>query len=311
MVLDEVNVMQAGSDLYLGLTLGIISSILFAVQSVLFKSQKDSISPTVSNTVKLWIGLAVIALVAMLPFRPPSGAIPFDTVLVLAISVLFGAGLGDLAFFASQNRVGVSVAFPIVHTFPVFTYFFSMLFLGEQFYITRLVGIILAVLGVVYISKQENAGKEPDETSDKGLDMIGIGLAVLSSGMLAIATLLIQVGMTEIDPIDGQLIRMFYGSLMMVPIFILSRKHGDTLPTRNATKVIIIGSLFGFTFGSLLFVASIKYVGATITAVISTTAPLFALPLSSSHLKEHITSKVVVGTVIAVIGVALAVLGVW
>jgi len=172
-------------------------------------------------------------------------------------------------------------------------------------------GIILAVAGVIFVSKQENAGKEPDEFQDKGLDMIGIGLAVLSSGMIAIASLLIQVGMTDIDPIDGQLVRMFYGSLVMVPIFILSRRQTNAIPTKQATKIILIGSLFGFAFGSLLFVASIKYAGATITAVISTLAPLFALPMSFSHLKEHITSNVVIGTAIAVIGVVLAIVGVW
>ena len=303
--------MQTVPDLFLGITFGILSAFLFAVQNVLFKSQKDGISPTAANTIKIWIGLAFVALIVVLPLRPPTAAIPFDTVLILAISVLFGAAFGDLAYLTSQNRVGVSVAFPIAHTFPVFTYFFAMLAFGEQFYVTRLVGIVLAVLGVLFVSKQENAGKEPDEILDKGLDRIGIALAVLTSIMLAIATLLIQVGLTEIDPIDGQLVRMFFGSLMMVPIFILSRKQGDSLPTRKVTKVIVIGSLFGFAFASLFFVASIKYVGATISAVVGTTAPLFALPLSFSHLKEHITSKVVLGTVIAVIGVALAVVGVW
>jgi len=299
------------SDLFLGITFGIISSILFAIQGVLFKSQKDGINATAANTIKMWIGLAVITLIAALPFRPPSGIIPFDTVLILAISVVFGAALGDLAYLASQNRVGVSVAYPIVHTFPIFTYFFSMLFLAEQFYTTRLFGIVLAVMGVIYVSKQDNAGKEPDDSPDTGLDRIGIAMAVLSSVMLSIATLLIQVGMTEIDPIDGNVIRMFFGSLVMVPIFILSRKQGASLPTKKATKVIIIGSVVGFAIGSLLYVASIKYVGATITAVVSTTAPLFALPLSFLHLKEHITARVVLGTLIAVIGVVLAVIGVW
>lgn len=303
--------MQTVSDLSIGIAFGILSAFLFAVQNVLFKSQKEGITPTVANTIKIWIGLAVVSVVVLLPFRPPSGTIPFDTIFILAISVLFGAAFGDLAYLTSQNRVGVSVAFPIAHTFPVFTYFFSMFVLNEQFYLTRLVGVILAVLGVVFVSKQENVGKEPDESKDQGLDRIGIGLAVLTSVMLAIATLLIQVGMTEIDPVDGQFIRMFYGSLMMVPIFILSRKQGASRPTRKATKVIIIGSFFGFAFGSLFFVASIKYAGATISAVVGTTAPLFALPLSFSHLKEHITSNVVGGTLLAVIGVVLAVVGVW
>jgi len=308
--MDEFNVMQTIPDLLLGITFGILSAFLFAVQNVLFKSQKNSISPTTANTIKIWIGLATVSVIVILPFRPPGGVIPFDTIMILAISVLFGAAFGDLAYLISQNRVGVSVAFPIAHTFPVFTYIFSMIFLGEFFYITRLGGVILAVMGVIFVSKQENAGKEPHELLDTGLDRIGILLAVLASVMFAIATLLIQVGMTEIDPVDGQFVRMFFGSLMMVPIFILYRTPGNTIPTRRTMKIIIVGSFFGFAFGSLLFVASIKYAGATISAVVGTTAPLFALPLSFSHLKEHITSKVVGGTALTVIGVVLAVVGV-
>jgi drug/metabolite transporter (DMT)-like permease len=310
-MLDEFIVMQTVPDLFLGIAFGILSAFLFAVQNVMFKSQKDGITPTAANTIKILLGFVVVSVIIVLPFRPTSNPIPLDSVLVLAISVLFGAAFGDLAYLTSQNRVGVSVAFPIAHTFPIFTYLFSILFLSEQFFITRLFGIFLAVLGVLFVSKQENAGKEPDEFLDKGIDQIGIALAVLTSVMLAIATLLIQVGMAEIDPIDGQFIRMFFGSLMMVPLFILSRKQGESLPARKVTKVIVIASLFGFAFGSLFFVASIKYAGATLSAVVGTTATLFALPLSFSHLKEHITSNVVLGTIIAVIGVTLAVIGVW
>jgi len=291
--MDEFTVMQMMPDLIMGIGFAILSSFLFALQNVLFKSKKSGITPTAANTIKMWIGFLVIAILVLFTFQTSIFTMPFDTVLVLAVSVLFGAAFGDLAYLTSQNRVGVSVAFPIAHTFPIFTYIFSMIFLSEQFYIIRLLGIALAVFGVLFVSRQENAGKEPDDSSSHNLDMIGIILAILTSVMLAIATLLIQIGMTEINPIDGQFIRMFYGSLMMVPIFILTRKKGDPLPTKDATKIIIIGSFFGFAFGSLFFVASIKYAGATISAVLGTTAPLYALPLSHFHLKEHITKNVV------------------
>ena len=309
--MEECDAMQIQPDLLLGVLFGVLSSFLFALQNVLFKSQRKGITPTAANTIKIWIGLGLMALVALLPLRPPGETISLEAIVVLAISVLFGAAFGDLAYLTSQNRVGVSVAFPIAHTFPVFTYFFSVLLLAEQFFVTRLIGIALAVFGIMFVSREENVGKEPHESKDSGLDRVGILLAVLTSIMLAIATLLIQIGITGIDPIDGNLIRMFFGSLAMVPIFVLTRGKGDPLPTRDATKIIIFGSLFGFAIGSLFFVASIKYAGATVSAVVSTTAPIFALPLSFSHLKEHITSRVVGGTMLSVIGVVLAIVGVW
>jgi len=302
-------VMQAASDLFLGVTFGVLSSLLFAVQNVIFKGQRTGITPTAANTIKVWVGLGFMAVLAYLPFRSTSSLIPLDTIFVLAISVLFGAAFGDLAYLHSQNRIGVSVAFPIAHSYPVLTYLFSVIALGELFYLSRLIGVVMAVLGIIMVSREKTAGKEPDEIRVGGLDRLGLALAILTSIMLAAATLLVQVGMAEIDPIDGNLVRMFFGSLAMVPIFVISRSRGMPLPTRQVTKTILIASLFGSSLGSLFFVASIKYAGATISAVVSSTAPLFALPLSLSHLREHVTPNVIVGTVVVMLGVALAIVG--
>lgn len=301
--------MQIVPDLYLGITFGVFSSLLFAVQNVIFKAQRIGITPTTANTIKMWVGFGFMAVIAYLPFRSASAPLPLDTIFVLAISVLFGAAFGDLAYLNSQNRIGVSVAFPIAHSYPVLTYLFSVMAFGEIFYISRFIGVVMAVAGVIMVSRESTAGKEPNEVRVGGLDRLGLVLAFLTSIMLATATLLIQVGMVGVDPIDGNLVRMFFGSLAMVPIFVISRSRGMHLPTRSVTKTILIASLFGFSLASLFFVASIKYAGATISAVVGSTAPLFALPLSFSHLKESVTTGVVTGTIVAVLGVVLAIIG--
>lgn len=301
--------MQTVPDLFFGVACGVLSALLFAIQNVIFKSQRFGITPTTANTIKIWVGLGFMILIAYLPFRSAPTPISLDVAFVLAISVLFGAAFGDLAYLNSQNRIGVSVAFPIAHSFPVLTYLFSVMAFGEVFYLSRFIGVVMAVVGVIMVSRENTAGREPGEIRVGSLDKLGLILAFLTSIMLAIATLLIQVGMAEVDPIDGNLVRMFFGSLAMVPIFVISRNRGMPLPTKSVTKVILIASLFGFSLGSLFFVASIKYAGATISAVVSSTAPLFALPLSLLHLKESVTSGVIVGTVVAVIGVILAILG--
>jgi len=301
--------MQIVPDLLLGVTCGVLSAFLFAVQNVIFKGHRYGITPTAANTIKIWVGLGLMAVIAYLPLRATPAPIPLDTIFVLAISVLFGAAFGDLAYLNSQNRIGVSVAFPIAHSFPVLTYILSIFLFQEVFYLSRFIGVVMAVVGIIMVSRENTAGTEPDEIRIGGLDKVGLFLAVLTSIMLAAATLLVQVGMAGIDPIDGNLVRMFFGSLAMVPIFVIYRSRGMPLPTKSVTKVILIASLFGFSLGSLFFVASIKYAGATISAVVSSTAPLFALPLSFSHLKEHVTPGVIVGTVVAVVGVILAIIG--
>jgi drug/metabolite transporter (DMT)-like permease len=53
--------------------------------------------------------------------------------------------------------------------------------------------------------------------------------------------------------------------------------------------------------------ASLAYTTASVTSVLTTTAPLFILPLSVWFLNEEITTRAVIGAVLAVIGVALMV----
>jgi transporter family protein len=54
-------------------------------------------------------------------------------------------------YFTALQGDLVSRVFPIVATAPVFTLVFSVLFLGEPFTLKRLLGIILIILGIVFV----------------------------------------------------------------------------------------------------------------------------------------------------------------
>ena len=57
-----------------------------------------------------------------------------------------------------------------------------------------------------------------------------------------------------------------------------------------------------------LYVESIKLAGATFTAIIGATAPLYAAPLSALLLREPPSALTLAGTVVAVAGVILVLL---
>jgi drug/metabolite transporter (DMT)-like permease len=67
-----------------------------------------------------------------------------------------------------------------------------------------------------------------------------------------------------------------------------------------------IGALSLITAASsVLFVASLKYAGVTIGAVLSSTAPLFALPLGVLFLGERASAWTVLGALVAVAGIVV------
>ncbi len=296
-----------------GVFMGITAAALFGISNVFYKSQSTEIQPTAINAFKMWIALPVMLIAVLLLLYPTGFNVPLTSIPFLAVSIIFGAGIGDLVYLTSQSRIGVSRAFPIAMIFPLVTYFFSILFLSEPLRITRLVGALLAVIGVSLITreqaKQQSTSQSLETEVRKGWDKLGVALAVLAAFCWATATVVLQVGLIGVDPIDANLIRVTVGSLFLLPIFLLARQRGMPKPTKRASKIVLVAGFFGMGIGSLLYVSTVAITGAAVTSVISASAPLFALPLAIFYLKEKITPLILLGTVFTVLGIWLVILG--
>ncbi|MDO8125067.1 MAG: DMT family transporter [Candidatus Hermodarchaeota archaeon] len=306
--------MAVPPELFLaGVFMGITAAALFGISNVVYKSQSAEIQPTAINAFKMWIALPVIFVTVFLLLYPTGFNVPLTSIPFLAGSIIFGAGLGDLMYLTSQSRIGVSRAFPIAMIFPLVTYLFSIIFLGEALRIIRLAGALLAVVGVSLITreqaKQEAASQSLESEVQKSWDKIGIALAVLAAFCWATATVILQIGLIGVDPIDANLIRITVGSLFLLPIFLIARKRGMPKPTKRASKIVLVAGFFGMGIGSLLYVSTVAITGAAVTSVVAASAPLFALPLAIFYLKEKITPLILLGTLFTVLGIWLVILG--
>jgi drug/metabolite transporter (DMT)-like permease len=296
------------ADLFLGILLGLLSSALFAIQNVLIRGQREGISALIANSVKMWVSVLLMLLLVVLPWRVHEFMLPESVLIPLAVSVLMGGAFGDAVYLSSQERIGVSRAFPISNTYPIITYMIAILLLNDVLELSTITGILLAILGVILVSREISI--DAGDTKDKPYDWRGLSLAIASSVMYAFATVFMEIGVTGVDPIDANLFRMSIGSLAMVPFFSYSLRRRTKPLSKRALRLVAIAGFFGMGLASLLYVASIKLVGATIGSVIGSTAPLFALPISIVYLKEQVTWKGLVGTIATIIGIWLVVVGV-
>jgi len=297
-----------------GFFMGILGAALFGISNVVYKSQSAEIQPLAINAFKMWIALPVIVIVVLLFLYPTGFNVSLASIPFFAASIILGAGIGDLFYLTSQSRIGVSRAFPIAMTFPIITYFLSILFLNEPPLITRFAGATLAIVGISLITL-EQARQEPDSsksTDDQPSfkwDIIGVLLAICAALSWSTATVILQVGLIGADPIDANLIRIIIGSLFLLPLFLFARHRGMPMPTKRATKYVVIAGFFGMGLGSILYVNAVFFTGAAVTSVIAATAPLFALPFSIIFLKEKVTPLILLGTILTISGVWLVVLG--
>ncbi|MHA2383742.1 MAG: DMT family transporter [Candidatus Thorarchaeota archaeon] len=284
--------------------LGILGASFFAIQNVIIKWIGEDVRPVAANSIRVWISLPIVFFIAVNPFRQANFALPIETYIVLALSVFFAAGFSDVVFFQSQDRIGVSSAFAIANTYPIVTYFLAILFLGDLWIPVRFIGVVLAITGIILISREQDI-QYPDEpeAQTKRLDKLGYFMAASTAVMFALATIMVDIGTVGVDPLDANLIRLACGSLMLMPTFYFSKRSGMRMPSRRGIKVVAVAAVLGMAFASTFWVASVKFVGATISAVLGSTSPLFALPLSMRYLDETVNWKVGIGTIATIIGI--------
>ena len=302
------NSMQASPELLIGSLIGLLGSALYGLSVVVYRSQADEIGPVAVSSYKMWVALPFMAVMVLILPGFDSIFLPLSVIAILGTSVTLGAVIGDTIYLWSQERIGVSYAFPIAMSFPIMTYFLTVIFLSEPPVLSRLAGAIIAVVGVILISNEQNRNQKDIEKPRK-LDLWGIAGALMTAILYAVGTTMLQVGIEGVDPISGSFVRVLFGSIAFVPIFAVARFQGKARPTKQVTIRVIIAGFFGMAVGSLLYVTAVASVGAAIMSVISATAPLFAIPVSILFLKEKLTLVAVVGILATLAGIVLVVLG--
>lgn len=307
--------MQASPQLIFGSLIGLLGASLYGLSVVVYRSQANEIRPVAISSFKMWIALPFTALMVFILPGIDSIFLPLTTVAILGISVTLGAVIGDTIYLWSQERIGVSYAFPIAMSFPIMTYFLTVVFLNEPPVLSRLFGAVIAVIGVILISNEQNRNQKSEEnkatgdSSSRRLDLWGLGAAFATAVLYAVGTTLLQVGIEGVDIIGGSFVRILFGSIAFVPVFAVARQQGMPWPTRKATTRVIIAGFFGMAMGSIFYVAGVAMAGAAIMSVMASTAPLFAIPVSIFILKEKVTPLALVGVALTLIGIVLVVMG--
>ncbi|MFX1533774.1 MAG: DMT family transporter [Promethearchaeota archaeon] len=299
----------------LGEVAALSGAALFGLSNIIYRSQKDNVDAVTINSFKTWGAVVFFfGLVILLGLVNDVLNMSLVTLILLSLSIIIGAGIGDLIYLKGQELAGVSRAFPIAMSFPLVTYILELIFFRTPFQLNKGLGILIIVLGVALISRSSLPEDDPPESPlnsffNTSNNNLGLVLAILAALIWAVAVLILQVGLMESDPISANFVRIIAASLFLVPLFVFNYQKGEKrLPSRRTTIIILIGGFFGMSLGTFFYVAAVKFSGASTTAALSATSPLFTLPLAVFFLKEKFSLLVVLGTILTVLGVLILVI---
>lgn len=285
----------------------LMAAFLWAVATVMFGRLGKLLSPFVLNWAKGSLALGLLIITLVLLQRPPTGV---DTLalIILLISGMVGIGLGDTCYFAAINHLGPRRALLLGTLAPPLAALLAWVVLGEVMTARAWLGIGLTVLGVVWVIS-ERVPASVEATSDPSFWGIFWGIAAALGQAIGALLSRAVLADTPIDPWWSSLLRLGGG---LVIILALLRWRGPVLPqiaplrSPRLLGVVLVAAFLGTYLAIYLQQTALKYSATGIAQALTSTSPLFVLPLAAA-LGDRVSLRAVGGAVVALVGVGLLV----
>ncbi|WP_293360640.1 MULTISPECIES: DMT family transporter [unclassified Microcoleus] len=282
------------------------AAFVWALSSTIWQRVGQQIPAVVLNLLKGAIAL-VMLLATILILGKSLPAVNPNILTMLLISGALGIGIGDTAFFIVLKYLGARRALLLETLSPPLTALFGLIFLQEKLSPIACTGILLTICGVAWVIAERTAETTAETTLPSKHLWQGLGISLLGQTAHAAGAVLSRAAFAQIDidPLWTAALRLSGG--MAVMLCFLNPTNLGTLQQLKAPKIlgaIILAAFLGTYLGIFLQQTSLKYAPAAIAQALSSTSPLFVLPLAVLA-GEKVTLRAFVGVVCAIGGIAL------
>ncbi len=296
---------------YLGHFAALGTSVAWSFTSVFFTIAGRRVGSPIVNRTRLLLAVIFVTITHRLMEGQffPLGAEPFRWGW-LGLSGIIGYVIGDSFLFQAFVMLGPRLSMLLLALAPVFSTVLAWVLLGETLSALELLGIALAVGGVVLVVADRRNGStaaRPITSRQYALGVLfGLGAALGQAGGLLASKLGLVGGFS---PLSGNLIRLITAAAAIWIIALLGGQMRTTI-TRlraepHALGAITGGAIAGPFVGVWLSLIAIQHAPLGIAATLMSLTPVILLPIGRLFFGERITWRAIMGTVIAFAGTAL------
>ena len=288
--------------IFMGEIAALGAAFVWALSSTIWQRVGQQIPAVVLNLLKGAIALfMLLATVLILGTSLPS--VNPHILAMLLISGALGIGIGDTAFFIVLKYLGARRTLLLETLSPPLTALFGLIFLQENLSPIACTGILLTICGVAWVIAERTAETTlPSKHLWQGLAISLLGQTTRAAGVVLSRAAFTQI---DIDPLWTAALRLSGGIAVM--LCFLNPTNLGTFQQLKAPKIlggIILAAFLGTYLGIFLQQTALKYAPAGIAQALSSTSPLFILPLAVLA-GEKVSLRAVVGVVAAIGGIAL------
>jgi drug/metabolite transporter (DMT)-like permease len=227
----------------------------------------------------------------------------------LALSGFIGLVIGDGMLFQAFILIGARLSMLLMSLVPIISTILAWLFLKEILTIFEIIAIIMTVGGIVWVILERN---NRNSQADSKNYFWGILFAFGGALGQAFALITAKKGLGgDFPALSANLIRVITATVIF---WVIAVFQGKTISNfrfwhnKKARWSIIGGSVFGPFFGIWLSMIAIKYAQIGIASTLMALPPIFLLPITYWIFKERHSWRTIIGTVLAVAGVAIIIL---
>jgi len=298
----------------MGALAALAASLCWAVASILFTRLRGEVGPFGLNLLKCGVALVLIAGSRLvLAGGGPLPGIDAADAFWLAVSGAVGLAVGDSFLFMAFGRIGPRRTLLLSTLTPPFTALLAWPTLGEVPTPRMLGGMALTLAGVAWVIAERSAPAARPDGSGPSAQLTGILAATVWAFCQAVANVLTKVGGADASALDITLVRLAAGTAVLVALVARGEGLRATLRPlrRKGTRLRVVEATFVGTYlGVWLQISGLRYTShAGVAATLSSTSPLFVLPLAAAFLGDRPSFRAVLGAGVAVLGIGVLLVG--
>lgn len=291
---------------YIGELAALTAAFLWAASSAIYGRLGAHITPLLLNLFKGLIAIALLLLTLIIRHELGAG-LQTTSIILLLISGAIGIGLGDTAYFEALYCLGARRVLLMEALAPPLAALIALIFLQEILSWQAWTGILLTVAGVAWVITERTAESPAELHATRQHTRRGLIFGLLAALGQASGAVLSRAALAETDtsPLWSTLLRLTAG-VMVILLLIVWRRH----PVRSQTLfrspqllgVVAITAFFSTYLAIWLQQISLKFAATGIAQALSSTSPLFILPIAAAF-GEKISLRAILGVCIALVGV--------
>lgn len=218
----------------------------------------------------------------------------------LALSGIVGITIGDSLFFKSLQDLGAKTQVIFFLLGQILTMILSLLFLGELLSFEQYIGAFILLTGVI-VTTWGTQANHPNKTR-------GIIFGLASMTCFSVSAIMVKAAISDVPVITATFYRMVFGTIFTLGYGVASKNFSSWIRPLKDKKLLglFVFNVIVITYGGfLLSMAAIKYISVSLASVLGATEPIFVLLLAFLLMREKVTKRELIGTIVTLIGLFL------